>query len=225
MITSWGSKAPLCFEVLRSIFENQRELWMFEHWKVELSLFFFFLFFLIEIFCEATFKKDLILFVLWGSVKEIKGAVELAVTDYTLLWLVLLSNQRSFFFFFLFSNPSHFLGFSCIYLFLLLFQSPSVLWIRIQTSCVISVYQLDLRLTQTMSDWPSGKKNCGSHRITPTIAMVPFSRRNWFGLFVMAEFWSVSSGRAEAVKWLRCSAGFFVSFSIRFSLTGFINSD
>lgn len=127
---------------------------------------------------------------------------------------------------FLFSNPSHFPGFSCIYLFLLPFQSPSVLWIQIQTGCVISVYQLDLRLTPTMSDWPSEKKkNCGSHRITPAIAMVPFSRRNMFGLFVMAEFWSVSSGRAEAVKWLRCSAGFFVSFSIRFSLTGFINSD
>lgn len=59
---------------------------------------------------------------------------------------------------FLFSNPSHFPGFSCVYLFLLLFQSPSVLWIRIQTSCVISVYQLHLRLTPTMSDWPSEKK-------------------------------------------------------------------
>lgn len=91
---------------------------------------------------------------------------------------------------FLFSNPSHFPGFSCVYLFLLLFQSPSVLWIRIQTSCVISVYQLHLRLTPTMSDWPSEEKKI----VDPIVLLQQLRWCHFQGGIGLAFLWWLNFG-------------------------------
>ncbi len=54
---------------------------------------------------------------------------------------------------------------------------------------LVSVYQLDLILTQTLSDWPSEHivGSAAGCPITVTIAVVSFSRQNWPGLSVMAE--------------------------------------
>lgn len=62
------------------------------------------------------------------------------------------------------------------------FKYRPVVWL-------VSANQMDLRLTQTLYDWPS-KHIVGSAAgclITSMIAVVSFSRRNWPGLLVMAE--------------------------------------
>ncbi len=54
---------------------------------------------------------------------------------------------------------------------------------------LVSANQLDLRLTQTQSDWPSEHivGPAAGCPITVTVAVVSFSRQNWLGLCAMAE--------------------------------------
>lgn len=54
---------------------------------------------------------------------------------------------------------------------------------------LVSANQLDLRLTQTLSDWPSEHivGPAAGCPITVTVAVVSFSRQNWRGPCVMAE--------------------------------------
>lgn len=163
---------PLCFESLR----NQR-LCTTEQWK-------FLSFFITRIFRVAPlvpYEKESVCFVHMRN----KGTVASLVTDKTSLWsaAALKSKTSSFY-------PPHCLVFSRIRSFLSHLISSYVSLMQHRPAVwLVSANQLDLRLTQTLSDWPS-EHIVGSTAgcpITLTIAVVLFSRQNWPGLFVMAE--------------------------------------
>lgn len=182
-ISSWGRKQRLCFEFLRFSLENQRQLWTCERRK--------FLSFISRIFCGAatvTFEKAARVCFL-SSDKQRKGTAASGVTEQTSLWLGLLSNQRH--------NIVNLLILLCFHAFAVC-SPPLNLSLSVCLShafkyrpavWLVSANQLDLRLTQTLSDWPSEHivGPAAGCSITVTIAVVSFSGQNWPGLFVMAK--------------------------------------
>lgn len=100
--------------------------------------------------------------------------------------------------------------------------------ILIQTSCVISKCQSVRSQTHSDTVWLAIRTHCGSR------SRLSYYRDGCCGVIFETELaWplcdgrigSVSPGGPEAVGWFHRSAAFFVSFSIGFHLTGFINTD